>query len=140
MKKFKQCIWGLFFLVVAVVQAQVSVNVNIRTPPVWGPTVTTETYYYLPDIDSYYDIQQSQFIFLNNGVWLRSRALPRRYKSYNLNTAHVVVLGDYHGRNPYNNNKYHKTKYYKGPREVMHSRSDNRNHKSNKNSHKKGKD
>ena len=112
MKKFKLFIVGTFLLVFGFSQAQVSVNVNIGRPPVWGPVVTTEEYYYLADIDSYYDIHQSQFIYLNNGVWIRSRALPRRYISYNLNTGHVVVLNDYHGRNPYTQHKNHKVKYY----------------------------
>lgn len=113
MKKFKLVLVGIFLLVINFSYAQVQVNVNLGTPPVWGPTVTTQEYYYLPDINSYYDIRQSQFIYLNNGVWIRANSLPRRYKSYNLKTGYVVVLNDYHGNNPYKYYKNHKIKYYK---------------------------
>jgi hypothetical protein len=113
MKSIKFFLLTAFILVSSCLKAQVSVNVNIGKPPVWGPVVTTEEYYYLPDIDTYYDLHQSQFIYLNNGVWLRSRTLPRRYRSYDLNTGYVVALNDYHGHNPYSQYKNHKIKYYK---------------------------
>lgn len=142
MKTFKLFILGAFLLVFSFSKAQVSVNVNIGKPPVWGPTVTTEEYYYLPDIESYYDINQSQFIYLNNGVWIRSRSLPRRYRSYNLNTGHVVVLNDYHGHNPYTLHKNHKVKYYKNDNNWEKSRGNeghNDNHHGNGKGNKKGK-
>ena len=87
-------LYSILLLINTSLEAQVNINVSL---PTWGPVVTTEEYYYLPDIDSYYDIRQSQFIYLNNGVWIRSRALPRRYRNYNLNTGYVVVLNDYRG-------------------------------------------
>jgi hypothetical protein len=113
MKTITTTIIATIFTAFNTSNAQVSVNVNLGTPPVWGPVVTTEEYYYLPDINSYYDIRQSQFIYLNNGTWIRNKTLPRRYRSYDLNTGYVVVLDDYHGRNPYKNFKNHKVKYYK---------------------------
>ena len=144
MEKVKLFILGTFLLVFSFSQAQVSVNVNIGSPPVWGPTVTTEEYYYLPDIDSYYDIHQSQFIYLNNGVWIRSRSLPRRYRSYNLNTGYVVALNDYHGHNPYTHYKNHRVKYYKNDNNLEKSRGsnehhDNGNHRGNEKGNKRGK-
>lgn len=113
MKIFKLITLIFLFLIFNYSEAQVSVNVNIGKRPVWGPVVTTEEYYYLPDINSYYDIQQSQFIYINNGVWIRNSSLPVRYKAYDLKTGYVVVLNDYHGRSPYKNFKNHNVKYYK---------------------------
>lgn len=101
---------SLLFLMNASIEAQISVNVSI---PVWGPVVTTEEYYYLPEIDSYYDIRKSQFIYLNNGYWIRSRNLPSRYRNYNLNTGQVVVINDYRGSRPYTHFRNNKLKYYK---------------------------
>jgi hypothetical protein len=136
MNTFKLIILTVFLMVLGFTQAQISVNLNIGKPPVWGPVVTTEEYYYLPDIDSYYDIHQSQFIYLNNGAWIRSSSLPRRYKSYDLNSGYVVVLNDYHGRNPYSQFKNHKTKYYKNENNWLKSREneghDNGNHSKSK--------
>ncbi len=146
MKTLKIIILGTFLLAFSFSKAQVSVNVNIGAPPVWGPTVTTEEYYYLPDINSYYDIPHSQFIYLNNGVWIRSGSLPRRYRSYNLNSGYVVVLNDYHGPRPYSHYKTHKMKYYKKDNNWEKSRGsskhhDNGNHggKGNKKGNGKGK-
>jgi hypothetical protein len=139
MKNIKIILSAAFIFATSFLQAQVSVNVNLGTPPVWGPVVTTEEYYFLPDINSYYDIRQSQFIYLNNGVWIRNKALPRRYRSYNLNTGYVMVLNDYKGRNPYSNYKSHKVKYFKGNSyKVQKSSSKNENH-DNGNSRSSGK-
>ena len=45
----------VLFLLIHTVNAQTSVTVN--TPiPAWGVPVTTERYYYIPDIQTYYDI------------------------------------------------------------------------------------
>jgi hypothetical protein len=118
MKVLKLTITAIFLMILSFSQAQIDVNVNIGTPPVWGPVVTTEEYYYLPDINSYYDINQSQFIYLNNGVWIRNKSLPRRYNTYNLNGGNVVIIDDYRGRTPYSKYKIHKVKYFKGNKNV----------------------
>ena len=100
----------LFLVIAVAAEAQITVNV---ARPVWGPAVTTEEYYYLPEVESYYDIPKSQFVYLNNGVWVRSKTLPKRYKNYNLNKGRVVVINDYHGKSPYVHYKNHKVKYFK---------------------------
>ena len=97
------------------INAQISVNVNLGLQPSWGPVgYSSVDYYYLPDIYTYYDVRNTQFIYLNNGVWIRSSYLPRQYRSYDLNRGYKVVLNDYHGSRPYSNYKNHKVKYYKG--------------------------
>ena len=109
MKKYL-LLQGLLLLTIVNLHSQIMVDV---ARPVWGPVVTTEEYYYLPDVASYYDIPRSQFIYLNNGVWVRSKTLPKRYKNYNLNAGRVVVINDYHGKSPYVHYKNHKVKYFK---------------------------
>lgn len=115
------------------IQAQVSINVNIGAPPVWAPEVHSQaSYYYIPDVQCYYDVRATQFIYLNNGGWIRSSNLPRQYRSYDLNRGYKVVLNDYHGSRPYDNYKSHKVKYYKGykgrPQQSIGHR-DNGNHR-----------
>lgn len=96
-------------------QAQVSVNVNLGSPPSWGPAgYSAVDYYYLPDVQSYYDIKARQFIYLGDGRWIRSRNLPTQYRNYDLYNGYKVVLNDYHGSKPYSNFKNHKVKYFKG--------------------------
>jgi len=124
MKTIKSIIIGLLFFSVSTTQAQVSVDVNIGTPnvnvhvgtpPVWGPVGYDEVeYYYLPDIQMYYDIRMSQYIYFGNGKWIRSRYLPGYCRDYDLYHGYKVVLTDYHGRAPYTYYNSHRVKYYKG--------------------------
>ncbi len=115
MKTIKIAIVGLFLIIASATQAQVSVNVNIGNPPVWGPVgYSNMEYYYLPDIQSYYDVRASQFIYFGGGKWVRSSRLPRQYRNYDLYSGYKVVLNDYHGRTPYVYYDRHRTKYYKG--------------------------
>ena len=99
------------------VQAQVSVNVNIGTPPPWGPAGYTEVrYYYLPDVEAYYDVQSSMFIYFGGGTWIHRSYLPSRYRSYDLYSGYKVVMTDYRGDAPYSNFKEYKSKYARGYR------------------------
>lgn len=138
----------LFFAFSA--KAQVSINVNIGTPPVvvetpkvviapppvWGPAGYDDAeYYYIPDIQVYYDIRFAQFIYFGGGKWIRSKHLPSHCRNYNLNRGYKVVLTDYHGRTPYSHFHTHKVKYYKGykgkpqkNRGEYHEHHDNGNH------------
>lgn len=95
-------------------RSQVSVNVNVGSPPLWGPVHTEERYYYLPDVEAYYDIETSTFIYLGNGVWLHRASLPSRYRDYDLYNGYKVVLNGYHGNSPYDDFHVHKVKYKKG--------------------------
>lgn len=101
----------LFFLTMGI-SAQISVNVNVGGPPVWAPTAPVEVqFYYLPDIEVYYDVPAQRYIYLNNGAWARSANLPKRYRGYDLHFSHPVYLSDYKGNKPYLNFKQHKVKY-----------------------------
>ncbi|WDF65758.1 hypothetical protein [Flavobacterium sp. KACC 22763] len=115
MKTIKLAIAGLFLLVANATQAQVSINVNIGNPPAWGPVGYTDMeYYYLPDIEAYYDVRAAQFIYFGGGRWVRTTYLPRQYRNYDLYGGYKVVLTDYHGRAPYTYFDRHRVKYYKG--------------------------
>ena len=117
MKQIRLALIGLMLIVSCSVKAQVSVNINIGREPAWGPSGYSDVeYYYLPDVESYYDIRASQFIFLSNGRWIRSRYLPARYRNYNLYNGYKVVLNDFHGSRPYADYRVHRVKYYKGYR------------------------
>lgn len=126
MKTIKLIVAGIILLVSSSIQAQVSVNVNIGSAPSWGPVGNINAeYYYLPDVEAYYDVRATRFIYFESGRWIRARYLPNQYKNYNLNTGCKVVLNDYHGSNPYNQFRTHKVKYYRGyrgnePRNVVY--------------------
>lgn len=118
-------------------QSQVSVNINLGAQPSWGPVgYSSVDYYYIPDVQAYYDVRATQFIYLNGGTWTRSGHLPYQYRNYDLNRGYKVVLNDYHGTRPYSQYKYHKQKYYKGygkPQKSIGYRSDNHGNNGNHN-------
>ncbi|SMO64803.1 hypothetical protein [Solitalea koreensis] len=101
--------------------AQVSVNVSFGTPPMRRPVAHTQVrYYYLPDIYSYYDAFNGEFIYNDGRAWVRMSSLPRCYRDYNLNSAYKVVL-EYNGDRPYAYYSSHSRSYpcrYQGPRQV----------------------
>lgn len=117
MKTLKIMMIGMALLFAGAVHAQVSVNVNLGTPPQWGPTGYPEArYYYLPDVEAYYDVRSSMFIYSDGHSWIQRRYLPSRYRGYDLYGGYKVVMTDYHGNYPYAYYKYHKVKYAKGYR------------------------
>ncbi len=116
MKKIKLIIIAIMFFAVSA-KSQVTVNVNIGSPPLWGPVGYSEArYYYLPDVEAYYDVQSSMFIYYGGGVWLHRPYLPVLYRNYDLYSGYKVVMVDYHGNTPYTNFKMYKVKYAKGYR------------------------
>lgn len=106
---------GIILFVSNSIHAQISVSLNIGTPPSWGPVGYEEAdYYYLPDVEAYYDIRASQFIYFGGGRWVRSRYLPREYRNYDLYKGYKVVLNDYHGSRPYRNFDNDRLRYRRG--------------------------
>jgi len=119
MKTSKTIIFCILLFLGGHVQGQFSVRLNIGVPPQWGPDgFADERYYYLPDIETYYDVQSSMFIFYNNGAWIHRRNLPQRFKNYDLYGGYKVVLNGYRGTTPYDHFNYYKKKYGKGYRGV----------------------
>ncbi|KFF15033.1 hypothetical protein [Flavobacterium hydatis] len=138
MKILKHLFIGIAFLTISFSSAQVSVNVNIGTPPAWGPVGYTDVrYYYLPDLEMYYDINASNYIYVSNGKWIRARNLPRNYRNYDLYNEYKVVLTDYRGNAPYDNYRSHKEKYGKGykgkPQKTIGQKPGKGNNKEHKN-------
>jgi hypothetical protein len=64
------------------------VAINISSQPDWGPVGYEHAdYYYMPDIDAYYDVSAHQYVYSDNGTWVHVNALPPsihfdRYRSY----------------------------------------------------------
>lgn len=144
MKALKYTIIGIALFFAGGMQAQVSVNLNVGTPPLWGPSGYTDVrYYYLPDVEAYYDIQSSNFIYYSGNRWVRRAYLPRQYRNYDLYHGYKVVMTDYRGNSPYTYYKQHKVKYAKGykgtPQKSIGNRPGNGNYKSQGNHKSNGK-
>ncbi len=108
----------ILFAASTTTQAQVSVNVNIGGPavvvrPAWVSQNNVDVdFYYIPEIESYYDVNASLYVYLNNGNWVRTRYVPTRYRNCDLNHANRIALSGYHGSRPYAYYTNHRVNYH----------------------------
>lgn len=117
MKTLKLLVIGMLLIFAGSVEAQISVRVNLGVPPQWGPVGYSDVrYYYLPDVEAYYDVPSSMFIYYNGVSWVRRSYLPGRYRNYDLYNGYKVVMSDYRGDRPYANFRKHKVQYARGYR------------------------
>ena len=71
-----------------------TIQINIQLPS-WAPDYNNNhlvRYYYLPDIECYYDVRDREFIYMEDGEWMFGRSLPRAYAWYNLSNCFIVAL------------------------------------------------
>ncbi|WBO84298.1 hypothetical protein [Hymenobacter yonginensis] len=71
--------------------------------PAWAPAVGPEVqYYYIPEIDGYYDLYSRSYLFFDPyyNSWVSAPVLPQRYASYDPRFFHPVVI-QYVGRQPW---------------------------------------
>ncbi|NEW80494.1 MAG: hypothetical protein GZ086_13950, partial [Gelidibacter sp.] len=91
MKALKYTILGIALFFASGMQAQISVNLNVGSPPQWGPSGYSDArYYYLPDVHSYYDVQTSRFIYYSGNSWVHRKSLPNQYRNYDLYNGYKV--------------------------------------------------
>lgn len=89
-------------------QVGFSINVNLGRPA-WGlPANNPGDYYYMPDIDVYYNIPQQQFIYMDGGRWVNAPCLPPMYRGYDLYRANKFVINE---PRPYLRGDYWRTRY-----------------------------
>ncbi|MFT3824295.1 MAG: hypothetical protein QM731_10260 [Chitinophagaceae bacterium] len=82
-------------LITSATKAQVSVSINIGAQPQWGPVgYDYAQFYYMPDIDVFYNIQQREYVYMNGGRWMNSPYLPDRCRNYDLYGGYKVVINE----------------------------------------------
>jgi hypothetical protein len=90
---FLAVIFGVASLTSISTKAQANLNINIGSQPQWGPTGYDHVdYYYLPDVDAYYNVPAKQYVYLNDGNWVWRNNLPSRYSGYDLYNSYKVVM------------------------------------------------
>ncbi len=88
----------------------------IYTPPVWAPPYDNAQqvrYYYLPDMQCYYDVYMQQYVYNDGFQWIHSGYAPAAYSGYDMNTGYVVVLSA-GVTNPWVNHTNYVTNYPRG--------------------------
>lgn len=140
MRSLKLVLVGVLLFFANNIGAQISVNVTIGTPPQWAPVGYSEVqYYYIPDVEAYYDVKSSNFIYFEGGKWIHRKHLSKHYRNYNLYNGYKVVLSDYRGNTPYIHFKNHKIKYKKGYKGTYQKTYKDKHKKGNKKSKEKSK-
>ncbi|MDO3644934.1 hypothetical protein [Mucilaginibacter sp. L3T2-6] len=98
---------------IKIANAQISLSINIGSQPDWGPVGYDHAdYYYMPDIDAYYDVTDHLYVYNENNVWVHRAFLPERYHFDKYRTYKVVV----NERNPWEHDAVIRSRYasYKG--------------------------
>lgn len=115
MKSIKLIIIGITLFLASAVQGHVKDTVNIGTPPAWGLIGYSDVrYYFLPDLETYYDVHTSMFIYNKRGQWVHNAKLPKQFRDYDLYSIYKVAIKDYVGETPFTYFKVHRTKYAVG--------------------------
>ncbi len=84
-------------------------------PPSWAPyydKVYLVPYYYLPDIECYYDVLSKEFVYMQSGNWMFSTQLPAFYSWYNFDNPFVIML-DYNVYQPWMHHQLYVSNYPK---------------------------
>ena len=113
MKMTKFLLIALVCITFGTAQAQVEVKTTTTTLPDWGVAGNDNaTYYYIPDIESYYDVKAGNYVYMDKGKWAKTTTLPKAYKNYDLYNGYKVVLTD--DKEPYADYDNMRVKYAKG--------------------------
>jgi hypothetical protein len=90
-------------------QAGFGIGLNINSQPEWGPVGYHHArYYYLPDIDAYYDVNAHQYVYFEGGKWTHGAALPSSITNFDKYHSYKVVLNR---RNPWERHADIRAKY-----------------------------
>ncbi len=108
-------------------QVKVSFNINVGSQPQWGPSGYDHVeYYYLPDLDMYYNVPKRTYTYLHGNRWITVNSIPQQYRNYDLYSGYKVVVNE---PNPWNRNNVYKSQYaaYRGKRNQLNLRDYTRN-------------
>ena len=102
----------LLFTIQANAQFSISLNLGSRAPyQNHYRNMNNAAYYYLPEIEAYYDAYSAVFIYNGPRGWVRSTYLPDYCRNYDVNRGYKVAL-NYRGNSPYANFDSDRQKYY----------------------------
>ena len=102
-------ILGVLFVSSADAQLSIRLGFNLDRQPVWGPTGYDRVeYYYLPDLDIFYNVPQQRWYYYERARWISRSSLPARYRGHDLYNSYKVVVNE---RTPYRNAQRYRDQY-----------------------------
>ncbi len=85
------------------------ISINIDKQPAWGPYgYDCAAFYYMPEINIYYDVNLSLFYYPSGSNWIAAQYLPPSYRVYDLFRTYKVVLNY---ASPWQHNDSHRSQY-----------------------------
>lgn len=93
--------------------AQISfhVGINLTPRPVYvepAPVYNDADYYYLPDVEAYYSVNQNRYYYQDGGSWISAAYLPGRYHDYDWRHANHYAVNE---PRPYMHNDVYRARY-----------------------------
>jgi hypothetical protein len=134
MKKVHFLILTVVMLFVAKSNAQLSVNISLGNQPHQHNDYYYDDnvdYYFLPEIQAYFDNRTGVYVYFNAGSWVRSRYLPDYCRNYDINRGERIPIS-YKGNSPHDYFYSHKKRYcYNESRRDYDNERDNNDRREN---------
>lgn len=82
---------------------------NLDKQPAWGPAgFECAAFYYMPELNIYYDVNSSLFYYQSGSSWIAAQYLPPSYRSCDLYRTYKVVLNY---SSPWQHNAHHRSQF-----------------------------
>jgi len=107
---------GLFLATLFTQQANAQLGVRLSVGFGNRSTVYENSrFYYLPDIDAYYDIAAGQYVYFDGNDWIYAAYLPEMYNGFDFNSCAKISVNEVR---PYLRNDFYRNRYasYRDPR------------------------
>lgn len=143
MKKIQLIFLSTILLFAIKTSAQIAVSINLGSRPIYHPPQRyyfedNVDYYFLPEIEAYFDNREGLFIYYCSNRWIRSSSLPQNCGNYDVNNRIRIAVNCNNNR-PYDDFYSHRRKYCE-PVYVYHDDFEKEHcHKKHKNKHHKNK-
>lgn len=110
MTRFPKFLLGGLLAFGALTAAPAQAQTVVINPPSWGPAAPAGTrYYYLPEVDGYYDLRSQEYIVRRDGQWQRQGQL----NGFDRNSWRPRVI-DYLGDTPWSRHDEDRRRYPAG--------------------------
>jgi hypothetical protein len=111
-KKVMKTINKVFLLMLIFTCSLTNAQVSTTDEPVLQTPKKTEIrYFYFPNIQAYFDLQEKVYLYKDQGEWIEAEELPKNYGGYSLYNKSRVSITDYDGDEPYLMLEIHKKTY-----------------------------
>lgn len=103
---------GALYANSATAQVRINVGFNLGGPVVVQRPVAVasyDDYYYLPEVDSYYNVDENLYYYNDGYDWVSAAYLPGAYRNYSWRNVRRVEI---HANRPYMNHNVYRTRYH----------------------------